>query len=228
MQIVVFSDSHACGQPSSWASLFDKRVIGLFNHHYRRQHQHNQKWLYAMVKYVLDTLPDVAICAGDICTCGESSEFKKSCEILKPLIDNPKINFFYVPGNHDYYVRDSLCYKALRETFKYLNGGKYKFEDLPFFISLKDVEFCFVTECYPVNFVLSSGLMKKNTVKYVYDWIMQKKSKPKILVGHYPLLEKHPILRFRHKLWGQKKILGELQKKNLDLSICFPLFGSIH
>jgi len=43
-------------------------------------------------------------------------------------------------------------------------------------------------------------------------------------VGHYPLLEKHPILRFRHRLWGQKKIADELQKKNLDLSIC----GHVH
>ena len=224
MKIVAFSDSHACGQPSGWASLFDKRVVGLFNYHYRRQHQHNQKWLHEMVKYILDTSPDVVLCTGDISTSGEPSEFRETCEILKPLVNNPNINFFYVPGNHDYYVNNSLCFKALKETFKYLNSGKYKFEDLPFSTSLGGVDFCFVNECYPVNLVLSTGIMKKNTVDYVYNWIKQKNSKPKILVGHYPLQEEHSILRFRHKLWGHKKILNELQGENLDLSIC----GHVH
>ncbi len=224
MKIVAFSDSHACGQPSGWASLFDKRVIGLFNYHYRRQHQHNQKWLYKMVEYVLDTLPDVVICGGDISTSGEPSEFEETCEILKPLVNNPKINFFYVPGNHDIYVKESMCFKALKDTFNYLNSGKYKYENLPFSITIDDLEFCFVSECYPVNLVLSTGIMKKNTVNYVYNWIKQKGTRPKILVGHYPLLEEHPILRFRHKLWGQKKIANELQKKKLDLSIC----GHVH
>ena len=224
MKIVAFSDSHACGRPSGWASLFDKRVVGLFNYHYRRQHQHQQKWLHEMVKYILDTLPDVAICTGDISTSGEPSEFKETCDILKPLVNNPKINFFYVPGNHDNYVKDSLCFKALQETFFYLNSEKYKFENLPFSILLGDADFCFVNECYPVNLVLSTGIMKKNTVDYVYNWIKQKSSKPKILVGHYPLREEHSFLRFRHKLWGQKKILDELQRKTLDLSLC----GHVH
>ena len=224
MKIVAFSDSHACGQPSGWASLFDKRAIGLFNYHYRRQHQHNQKWLYAMVEYALATVPDVIICTGDISTSGEPSEFEETCDILKPLVNNPKINFFYVPGNHDYYVKEPLCFKALKETFKYLNSDKYKFEDLPFSLSLKGVDFCFVNECYPVNLVLSNGVMKRDTVDYIYNWIMEKSSNPKILVGHYPLLEAHPILRFRHKLWGQKKIANELLKGNIDLSLC----GHVH
>ena len=224
MQIVVFSDSHACGQPSGWASLFDKRVVGLFNYHYRRQHHHDQKWLSKMVKYILDTLPDVVICTGDISTSGEPSEFKKTCDILSPLVKNSNINFFYVPGNHDYYVKAPVCIKALGKAFQYLNGGMYRFEDLPFLVSSEYIEFCFVNECYPVNLVLSTGIMRKDTVDYVYNWIKKKNSKPKVLVGHYPLLETHPILRCRHRLWGQKKIANELERKNLDLSIC----GHVH
>ena len=224
MKIAVFADSHGCGQPSSWTSLFDKRVIGLFNYHYRRQHQHDQKWLVKMVEYILETTPDVAICAGDISTSGEPSEFKSTCDILKPLVDNPKINFFFVPGNHDYYVKAPSCIKALKETYSYLNKGKYNFEDLPFSLLLKDLDFCFVNESYPINLFLSSGIMKKKTADYVYDWINRKGSRPKILVGHYPLREKHPILRFRHRLYGQKKIAEELTKKNIDLSLC----GHVH
>ena len=224
MKIVVFSDSHSCGKPSSWASLFDKRVIGLFNFHYRRQHQHNQKWLYRMVDYILNDPPDVVICTGDISTSGEPSEFKEASEILEPLIKDSRIKFFYVPGNHDYYVKNPICFNALKDIFYYLNKGRYRFDDLPFSISVEGVDFCFVNECYPVNLLISTGKMKAETASYINRWIEDGSKRPKVLVGHYPLLEEHSILRFRHKLYGQNMIRDKLEDKKLDLSLC----GHVH
>jgi len=225
MKIVAFSDSHACGKPSAWSSLFDKRSVGLFNYHYRRKHKHNSKWLHDIVEYILKTKPDVVICTGDITTSGEPSEFNETCDILKPLVNNSDFDFYYVPGNHDCYVKDPTCVDAVRKAFLYLNSGKYKFSDMPFSVSYKDIDFCFVCECLPVNLVLSIGKMTKATESYIDKWVKTDTSKPKILVGHYPLIEDHPVLRFRHSLWGYTKVVSQLLKeKKLSLSLC----GHVH
>jgi hypothetical protein len=47
---------------------------------------------------------------------------------------------------------------------------------------------------------------------------------PKILIGHYPLLENHPWLRIRHRLWGQNSTVRLLEQKNLSVS----LSGHVH
>lgn len=176
-----------------------------------------------MVDYILETKPDVAICAGDISTSGEPSEFKVACDIFKPLIESP-INFFFIPGNHDYYVKAPKCINAMKKAFHYLNQGRYNFDDLPYSLQLDDLDCCFVNESYPTNLVFSCGFMKKKTVEFISNWIDQKTAKAKVLVGHYPVLEKQPIMRFRHRLYGQRKIAKALRNREFDLSIC----GHVH
>ena len=47
---------------------------------------------------------------------------------------------------------------------------------------------------------------------------------PRILVSHYPMIEEHPLLRTRHRLFGQKKILELMKSREIDLSLC----GHVH
>ncbi|MCP4177399.1 MAG: hypothetical protein GY756_06515 [bacterium] len=224
MKIVAFSDSHASGYPSNWSAFFDKRAIGLFNHHYFRQHQHNQDYLSVMVDKILDLSPDLVICTGDISTSGEPSEFKLTCDLIKPLTENKNFEFFYVPGNHDFYVRDKICIDALKDTFYYLNRKKIKFEDLPYSLKVNGVNLCLTNSCKPINLMLSTGKMNEETIAYILNWLDKDMPGPNILVGHYPLIEDHPIMRFRHKLWGHKEILNALKSKRIDLSLC----GHVH
>jgi UDP-2,3-diacylglucosamine pyrophosphatase LpxH len=225
MKILALSDSHCCGKPSSWTSLFDKRTIGLFNHHYLRKHQHDQKYMDLAVEYILANPPDVVICTGDITTSGEPSEFEMSINKLKPLVEDKRFDFFYVPGNHDNYVKNHICNNALNESLKYLNTGKFDLANMPYLFKTPEVDFCFVNESYPINLLLSSGKMKKKTLEFLYKWIESETAKPKIMVGHYPLEEEQNLfVRWRHKLYGQKKIIDFMRKGRLDLSIC----GHVH
>ena len=224
MKIAVFADSHAYGGHSGWNAFFDKRAIGLLNYLYFRKHRHKQELLGKMVSKIIEIKPDIVICAGDVSTSGELSEFDIACTYLKPLVENENFDMFYVPGNHDYYVEDKKCFKALKETFYYLNRGKLKLEDLPKSIIIKGVNFCFVNVCKPSNLFLSSAVMSKQNSDYILKWAESDTKRPKILVDHYPLIEKHTLIRCRHRLYGEKKVLSALRNKKIDLSIC----GHVH
>jgi UDP-2,3-diacylglucosamine pyrophosphatase LpxH len=47
---------------------------------------------------------------------------------------------------------------------------------------------------------------------------------PRLLLSHYPMTEDHPILRMRHRLFGQKDVLQLLNDKKIDLALC----GHVH
>ena len=47
---------------------------------------------------------------------------------------------------------------------------------------------------------------------------------PCILLSHYPMTEDHPILRVRHRLFGQKRVQELLREHRIDLSLC----GHVH
>jgi 3',5'-cyclic AMP phosphodiesterase CpdA len=225
MKIIALSDSHCSGRPSSWTSLFDKRTVGLFNYHYLRKHQHNQKYMDIAVDYILSNPPDIVVCTGDITTSGEPSEYKIACEQLRPLVEDKRFDFFYVPGNHDNYVKCTLCSNALKKAVKYLNRNKFELDDMPYDIRTDELDFCFVNESYPVHMLMSHGTLKKNSQEYLLKWINDNSKRPKVLVGHYPLFETENLfVRWRHKLYGQKEIVKLQNERKLDLSIS----GHVH
>lgn len=224
MKLAVFSDSHSFEHPSSWNALFDKRAVGLVNHFYIRKHKHKQEYLEKIVKRIIEISPDVVICTGDLTTSGDKAEFETSLKILDPLVQDKNFDLFYVPGNHDYYVNDKTCYESLRKAFFFLNRGKFDLEELPVSFVLKDIDFCIVNVCKPTNLFVSTAVMSKKNQSFILDWAKQKKNKPKILVEHYPLIEEHPFLRCRHKLWNERNVLKSLQNKDIDLSLC----GHVH
>ena len=85
--------------------------------------------LHKAVDFILMDEPDVVICTGDITSTGQPSEFDQALEILGPLIEHPHIEFLYIPGNHDVYVRNQRCVEALQNAFSKINGNN--FSDLP-------------------------------------------------------------------------------------------------
>ena len=224
MKIAVFADSHAYGGHSSWNAFFDKRAIGLLNYLYFRKHRHRQETLEKMVSKIIEIKPDVVICAGDVTTSGELSEFDIACKYMKPLVENKSFDMFYIPGNHDYYVEDDRCIKALKDTFYYLNRGKLELEDLPISIIIKEIDFCFVNVCKPSNLILSTAVISKKNRNYILKWAESDTKRPKVLVDHYPLIEEHPLIRCRHRLYGEKEVLAALKSKKIDLSLC----GHVH
>jgi hypothetical protein len=68
--------------------------------------------------------------------------------------------------------------------------------------------------------------MKKDSDKILE--ILKNKDKPIILVGHYPLIEDRPLMRIRHRLWGQEALKKMLLDGVIDLSLCGHIHKAYH
>jgi predicted phosphodiesterase len=219
MKIIHFSDSHAGGPAEDWMAYIDKRWVGVFNYRFRRQFQHDQTMLAKAVDYIVNEKPDLAVCTGDLTSTGQPGEFKKALDALKPLHDSD-IPLIYVPGNHDYYVYYPTCVEAMKNAVKYLNKDNFLFDDLPVVREFGECEFIIVNECCPTNLISSCGYLRKKSSDFIVEKTSSGKTKPRILIGHYPLIEDHPILRIRHRLWGEKEALRLLNEEKIDISLC--------
>jgi len=220
VKIIHFSDAHAGGPAEDWRAYIDKRWVGVFNYCFRRRFQHDLTLLQQTVEYIIEVKPDLAVCTGDITSTGQPGEFQKSLKILAPLVENTDIPFLFIPGNHDYYVYNQKCVAAMKEAVDYLNRGQLAFDDLPVKRQIGELEFLIVNESWPSNLLASWGFMRKADADQISQWCREEKSIPRVLVGHYPILERHPLLRIRHRVWGQEEVTELLQSGIIDLSLC--------
>ena len=225
MKIVHFSDPHAGGGAEDWLAYFDKRWVGVFNYHFRRRFKHDLSKLEKAVQYILDTRPDVAVCTGDLTSAGQPGEFSKVLAVLEPL-RNSDIPFIYMPGNHDCYVRRPQCVKAVNDAVEYLSKGKLKFSDYPASVEVGEARFLLLNTSAPSNLLCSWGFVKKSDSDWICSACRDEKApgKVNILLSHYPMYEDHPILRMRHRLFGQQEIVKLIEQGVIDLSLC----GHVH
>ena len=204
-------------------AYFDKRWVGVFNYRFRRRFRHDLSLLERAVEYTLDVKPDAAVCTGDLTSTGQPGEFARCLAILEPL-QKSNIPLIYLPGNHDCYVKRPKCVRAMQQAVEYLNGGDYSFDCLPKVRKIGEVEFLMLNTSRPSNLLCSWGFVSSADSAWVRQICAQEKSCPRILVTHYPMLEDHPILRMRHRLFGQQDILELMRKKSIDLTLC----GHVH
>ena len=223
MKIIHFSDPHGGGAAEDWMAYFDKRWVGVFNYRFRRRFRHDLSKLQKAVNYILDVKPDVAVCTGDLTSAGQPGEFARVLEILKPLC-NSGIPLIYTPGNHDCYVRRPWCVKAVRDAVEYLSNGRYTFDDMPCKFRFSGVEFLVVNTSAPSNLLCSWGFLTGKSRDFILEACESESQTPKVLVTHYPMIEEHPVLRMRHRLFGQKEVLKLMEEKKLDLVLC----GHVH
>jgi 3',5'-cyclic AMP phosphodiesterase CpdA len=223
MKIIHFSDPHAGGPAEDWMAYLDKRWVGVFNYRFRRRFVFNIERLQKFVSYILDVKPDVAVCTGDLTSTGQPGEFAKLIPTLKPLRDS-NIPVLYVPGNHDYYVKRPKCVKAMRDMVTWFTKDRYTFDDLPLSLDFGECEFILINTSLPSNLLCSWGFVQPETNKFLLEHCTQEKKKPRILISHYPNIEDYPILRVRHRLFGQKDIVKMLADGRIDLSLC----GHVH
>lgn len=222
VKIIHFSDPHAGGRAEDWLAYFDKRWVGVFNYRFRRRFKHDLSCLQRAVDYILDTRPDVAVCTGDLTSTGQPGEFARVREILRPLRDSG-IPLLYTPGNHDCYVRRPKCVAAVNEMFAELNRGR-QFADLPVRIELAGMDFLMVNTSRPSNLLCSWGFLAKSDAAWIAARSSEHPGVPKILVNHYPMIEDHPILRVRHRLFGERPVRRLIESGAIDLSLC----GHVH
>ena len=223
MKIVHFSDPHAGGSAEDWMAYLDKRWVGVFNYRFRRRFRHDLSLLAKAVDYILSVKPDVAVCTGDLTSTGQPGEFERTLAILEPLVKS-NIPLVYLPGNHDCYVKRPKCVAAMKNAVRYLNGDDYAFDSLPQVRQIGDVDFLMLNTSRPSNLLCSWGFVSKEDDWWIEKVCKAEKVRPRLLVTHYPMFEDHPILRMRHRLFGQKNILKFMQENKIDLSLC----GHVH
>lgn len=225
MKIAHFSDPHAGGPAEDWLAYVDKRWVGVFNYYFRRRFQHDLSLLELGVNRILEMKPDLAVCTGDLTSTGQPGEFQSCLDILKKLRDS-SIPLLYVPGNHDCYVPRPRCVAAMKDAFKYLNTAfDLCFDDLPAARPFNGCEIIIINESGPTNLISSHGVLNGATERFVASICAEEKQHgPRVLVAHYPLIEEHPIARWRHRLYGQRNVARLLDQGKIDLSLC----GHIH
>jgi DNA repair exonuclease SbcCD nuclease subunit len=226
MRIIHFSDTHEAGTPESAKAFFDKRLVGFLNCKLARGRLHSQALLELAVARFLELKPELLLCTGDLTTSGQPGEFKRALKRLKPLLDSGA-PLLYLPGNHDAYVRDAICRKALEAAFETLNRGRFKLEDMPAAFDIGCVRMMAVDCARPTLPFLSCGFMDAESSAFVRAECeaSREAGRPfRLLAGHFPLLERHPWRRIRHKLYGHDAVARLLKTKALDLSLC----GHVH
>ena len=223
MKIVHFSDPHGGGPAEDWMAYFDKRWVGVFNYTFRRKFRHDLKKLANAVEYILDTRPDAAVCTGDLTSAGQPGEFAKVLKILEPL-KNSDIPLIYTPGNHDCYVRRPKCVAAMHAAVAELSQGKYTFHDLPRCLEIGGAELLVTNTSAPSNLLCSWGFLRAKEREFIVNNCTGNHDRPRILITHYPMTEEYPVLRMRHRLFGQKQVLELMKNGALDLVLC----GHVH
>lgn len=223
MKIVHFSDPHAGGSAEDFMAYFDKRWVGVFNYRFRRRFRHNLDLLKRAVAYILEIRPEVVVCTGDLTSTGQPGEFARVLAILEPL-RAAQIPFFYLPGNHDCYVKRPSCVRAVRAAVERLNVPPLRFEELPQLRTVAGIDFLLLNTSRPSNLLCSWGFVSAADDAWIRKICAEPKVRPRILLSHYPMLENHPILRMRHRLFGQKNIVKLMRSHAIDLVLC----GHVH
>ena len=113
---------------------------------------------------------------------------------------------------------------AVKHAVEYLSCGRYTFDTLPSSVVFDGVEFLIVNTSAPSNLLCSWGFLTSENRDFIAEKCANSPDVPKILVTHYPMYEDHPILRIRHRLFGQKPVISLLESKQLDLVLC----GHVH
>jgi len=222
MKIIHFSDPHLGLWPRGGSSFFDKRLIGAMNYFLFRRAHFDLGVLTLAIQRIIALDPQVVVLSGDITSTGTPEEFELACEYLKPLVE-ADLTLIYVPGNHDAYVRNSKCTKALRETFFYLNQERWQLDQLPLSYKMGDVTFEIFNEAIPTLPYYSFGRLNQESS----DLLSTPKadSELKIGIGHFPVCDgSGSPLSFRRSLKNNQPLLAALETSRLDAYLC----GHIH
>ena len=223
VKILHFSDTHERATPEDPGAFFDKRLLGILNSSFIRKNHYDTKRIAPAVEYILAEKPDLVLFTGDATSCGQKGEFERALKDFTPLLESP-LPFVYVPGNHDAYVNDPKCGKALKEFTFAMNRGKRTLADYPFVQEFEYFRLLVLHCARPVHAYLSCGVMTEETVRFVQNEAEKSDPRPLLCAGHFPLLHGSSFLNFRRRLYGS----GKVRQLVLDHRIALSLCGHIH
>jgi hypothetical protein len=122
------------------------------------------------------------------------------------------------------YVRDRGCKAAFRDFCLNMSRGRYAPEDYPYELDLEYFRILALNCARPTLPVSSCGHMPPETVEFLKKESERLKTKPLICAGHFPILERMPVRRARHRLYGGSDAAAMIRDGIIDLSLC----GHVH
>jgi len=224
MRIVHFSDIHIGSNPKI-SYVFDKRFIGSLNFYLHRKSEIKLANIIKFSKLLSSVSPDLIVCTGDITSISAKEEFLEALQYLMPIADNKQWKFVYIPGNHDLYVNGRVAKEQLALAFNKLNAGVWDFNSSYYQFELQGIQFFCDMHCRATSVISSSGYCRAESVEAFNSWLQCNSEKPKVLMGHYPLLDsKGRKISWRRKLYNSETYLEALQNGSIKLALC----GHIH
>ena len=225
MRIVHFSDIHVNCLPRDPGACCDKRLLGTLNFLVRRRCHFRQQYLDRALLRIRTLAPDWVIVTGDLTCVGSPEEFKVALRELAPLqAATAAFQLLYVPGNHDAYVRNPACRRALDDAFDRLNRGRWRLEELPAAVELtRGLRVFVVNEAQPTPVWCSGGEILAASRERLSAMLGEprQEGEKRIVVGHFPL--RGPTGRSlgrRRGLTGGEFLWQALQEKQFDISLC--------
>ena len=189
-----------------------------------RRALHKQHLTELAVNYILREKPSVAVFTGDATSTGQQSEFDLAWTKLEPLVKSG-IPVVYVPGNHDVYVKDAACRKALENFYWKMWNGSRNFSTEPFLFKLGPLRFAVIDSAVPCSCFFSNGVMSAESTAFLQKEAAEHTAgSPLIYVGHFPLHWNRVLEAWRHGLRNADQAVALLENHQIDLSLC----GHIH
>ena len=223
VRILHFSDTHKAAGLETGKALLDKRLLGILNSTVIRRKRYDQSRIAPAVEYILAEKPDLTLFTGDATSCGQRGEFLRALKDFKPILES-SLPFVYIPGNHDAYVKDPECRKALEDFTFAMNREKRTLAEYPFVLEFKFFRLLVIHCARPVNAYLSCGIMDQETRDFIQAEVWKTDSRPLLCAGHFPILHGSSLWNFRRRLYGASEIREMLQDHRIALSLC----GHIH
>ena len=225
MRIIHFSDIHAGGIIRSPQGLVDKRLFGMCNHVMRRMWSRRWERVGRAITRIKLLEPDVVVCTGDLTTISEPAEFEIAQNALRPLVDDIRFEFLFVPGNHDHYVKSKAAQNSLESTFRFMMRNRWSLSDLPLSYDIQGCRFLLINQACPVPFYLSSGRLEEDTVSFLEKHFEDDDAKPRILLNHFPVYDSAGNEQsFRRRCHNNDVLKSAFKDAKLDLALC----GHIH
>ncbi|EKQ84269.1 metallophosphoesterase family protein [Leptospira kirschneri] len=212
MKILHLSDLHF---PTSlpFFQLKGKMFVGYLNYNLRRKNKYPRKVWDSILTFVQEINPDAIVVSGDLTNVSHEEEFKIAKKILNEL---PLKKVFYIPGNHDRYVKQSSGENALYEKyFSELSGESISYNKS--YIRIKKIQnlhFVGWDSSIPLSVLNAHGRIHPEVVLQTKKFLSEKKITNYILVCHHPIwnpIDKQETVH--HKLLNREEVASLLKER---------------
>lgn len=194
-----------------WYSLRGKEITGYFNFTFRRKNKHPQKGIEAMLAFIKSQEYDCLILSGDITNISHEVEFKKSREILNPILDD---RAFLIPGNHDRYMKRAITPVDLFDKYFKEFSGEDAFpggKDYIRYKKFKDITLIGWDSSAPTPIAIASGYVPTEVVEKTHQFVKSKSIKNYSIVCHHPIWSEPHFESVYHKLKNREEIAKGLK-----------------